>query len=91
MEGVVSVFQSKALRLHTTRSWDFLGLSLAQNEVSPMQLTYGGDVVVGIFDTGSPLTCTNMFSVVVHLFFHTLSNPCACDEKVYGRNQIASR
>lgn len=54
MEEVVSVFQSRTLKLHTTRSWDFLGLTLdnAVNVVSPVQLAYGDDVVVGIFDTG---------------------------------------
>lgn len=52
MENVVSVFRSKILKLHTTRSWDFLGLPLYDSEVTPLQLTYGHDVVVGIFDTG---------------------------------------
>ncbi|GLU19611.1 hypothetical protein SLE2022_358510 [Rubroshorea leprosula] len=54
MEEVVSVFQSRTLKLHTTRSWDFLGLTLynAEDVVSPVQLAYGDDVVVGIFDTG---------------------------------------
>ncbi|OMP05884.1 hypothetical protein CCACVL1_01800 [Corchorus capsularis] len=52
MEKVVSVFRSKTLKLHTTRSWDFLGLTLDDIDPSPMQLAYGHDVVVGIFDTG---------------------------------------
>ncbi|KAL5708637.1 hypothetical protein ACHQM5_019408 [Ranunculus cassubicifolius] len=52
MEGVISVFQSRTLKLHTTRSWDFLGISLGQKEVSPLQSSYGDNVVVGIFDTG---------------------------------------
>ncbi|PIA54016.1 hypothetical protein AQUCO_00900532v1 [Aquilegia coerulea] len=55
MEGVISVFRSNVLQLHTTRSWEFLGLSLEHNnhQVTPMQLVYGGDIVVGIFDTAS--------------------------------------
>ncbi|XP_072978834.1 subtilisin-like protease SBT3.18 [Typha angustifolia] len=52
MEGVISVFRSKMLQLHTTRSWDFMGLKLDSGKVTPMQLTYGDDVIVGIFDTG---------------------------------------
>ncbi|XP_010257694.1 PREDICTED: subtilisin-like protease SBT3.18 [Nelumbo nucifera] len=53
MEGVISVFRSKTLRLHTTRSWDFMGLALDHNKAAtPLQLAYGDDVVVGIFDTG---------------------------------------
>ncbi|CAK9174330.1 unnamed protein product [Ilex paraguariensis] len=52
MEGVISVFKSKTLRLHTTRSWDFMGLTLGYTEVTPLQLAYGDDIIVGIFDTG---------------------------------------
>ncbi|KAF5207109.1 Subtilisin-like protease SBT3.18, partial [Thalictrum thalictroides] len=51
MEDVVSVFRSNVLQLHTTRSWDFLGLTLEHNQVTPIQLVYGDDTVVGIFDT----------------------------------------
>lgn len=49
---VISVFRSKTLRLHTTRSWDFMGLNLDDTEMLPLQLAYGSDVVVGVFDTG---------------------------------------
>ncbi|XP_012471756.1 subtilisin-like protease SBT3.18 [Gossypium raimondii] len=52
MDKVVSVFRSKTLKLHTTRSWDFLGLTLDETRVTPMEFTNGQDVVVGIFDTG---------------------------------------
>ncbi|KAK1296268.1 hypothetical protein QJS10_CPB15g02106 [Acorus calamus] len=59
MEGVISVFRSKVLKLHTTRSWDFMGLKLDSGgeaaptpTSTPMQLDYGDDVVVGVFDTG---------------------------------------
>ncbi|KAJ6714186.1 SUBTILISIN-LIKE PROTEASE SBT3.18 [Salix viminalis] len=52
MKGVISVFRSRVLKLHTTRSWDFIGLTLYSSEVTPLQLTYGDDVVVGVFDTG---------------------------------------
>ncbi|KAJ8512572.1 hypothetical protein OPV22_003006 [Ensete ventricosum] len=52
LEGVISVFRSKLLQLHTTRSWDFMGLSLSTQQRIPLQLDYGDDIVVGIFDTG---------------------------------------
>ncbi|KAJ1687363.1 hypothetical protein LUZ63_018753 [Rhynchospora breviuscula] len=53
MAGVISVFRSKMLKLHTTRSWDFMGLTLDYSAHSiPMQLKYGDDVIVAIFDTG---------------------------------------
>ncbi|CAL9076540.1 unnamed protein product, partial [Musa acuminata var. zebrina] len=51
-QGVISVFRSKLLQLHTTRSWDFMGLSLNTQQRIPLQLDYGDDIVVGIFDTG---------------------------------------
>lgn len=56
MEGVISVFRSKTLQLHTTRSWDFVGLTLDNNEVTPLQLAFGDDIVVGMFDTGFPIS-----------------------------------
>ncbi|KAI3798261.1 hypothetical protein L1987_33532 [Smallanthus sonchifolius] len=54
MEGVVSVFKSRILRLHTTRSWDFMGLNLnpTADKSNPLQLTHGDNTIVGIFDTG---------------------------------------
>ncbi|XP_058001631.1 subtilisin-like protease SBT3.18 isoform X2 [Hevea brasiliensis] len=53
MKGVISVFRSKTLELHTTRSWDFLGLTLdCTTEATPLQLSYGDNVVVGVFDSG---------------------------------------
>ena len=47
MDGVVSVFPNQKKELHTTRSWDFLGL--------PKQVdrpTTKSDVIIGVFDTG---------------------------------------
>lgn len=60
MEGVVSVFKSKMFELHTTRSWDFMGLTLDNDRATPMQLAYGNDVIVGIFDSG-----LNSFSLLM--------------------------
>ncbi|XP_075521124.1 subtilisin-like protease SBT3.18, partial [Primulina tabacum] len=50
--GVISVFKSKTLQMHTTRSWDFMGLTLDQSEGTPLQLAYGDDIIVGVFDSG---------------------------------------
>ncbi|XP_063938562.1 subtilisin-like protease SBT3.18 isoform X1 [Daucus carota subsp. sativus] len=57
IKGVVSVFKSKTLELHTTRSWDFMGLPLDYMTpkllTTPQQSVYGShDVIVGVFDTG---------------------------------------
>lgn len=62
MEGVISVFRSKTLQLHTTRSWDFVGLTLDNNEVTPLQLAFGDDIVVGMFDSGFPISISRSFS-----------------------------
>ncbi|ERN19433.1 hypothetical protein AMTR_s00069p00176100 [Amborella trichopoda] len=48
MEGVVSVIPNTMLQLHTTRSWDFMGLTMNVTTPAP----YETDVVVGLLDTG---------------------------------------
>ncbi|KAL1202950.1 Subtilisin-like protease SBT3.18 [Cardamine amara subsp. amara] len=53
LNQVITVFKSKSLKLHTTRSWDFLGLTVdSAGHTPPPQLAYGSNIVVGIFDTG---------------------------------------
>ena len=47
MEGVVSVFPSQKLELHTTKSWDFIGFP--QNV---KRSTVESDVIIGVFDSG---------------------------------------
>ncbi|KAE7996708.1 hypothetical protein FH972_001408 [Carpinus fangiana] len=47
MDGVLSVFPSKQKRLHTTRSWDFLGFP----QLVPRR-PVEGDIIIGVFDTG---------------------------------------
>ena len=42
-------------KVHTTRTWDFMGLNLdpTAGQATPLQLTYGDDTIVGLFDTGT--------------------------------------
>ncbi|XP_025014030.2 cucumisin [Ricinus communis] len=47
MQGVVSVFPSQKKKLHTTRSWDFMGFP-----VNVTRSTYEGDIIIGMLDTG---------------------------------------
>jgi len=47
LDGVVSVFQNKKNEMHTTRSWDFIGLSQ-----SVERTTTESDIIVGVIDTG---------------------------------------
>ncbi|KAL2470039.1 Subtilisin-like serine endopeptidase family protein [Abeliophyllum distichum] len=51
-KGVISVFRSKTVELHTTRSWDFMGLSMDYSRGTSLQLAYGDNIIVGVFDTG---------------------------------------
>ncbi|WCJ19691.1 Subtilisin-like protease [Euphorbia peplus] len=47
MEGVVSVFLSKKMKLHTTRSWDFMGFP-----ENVGRSTNESNVIIGMLDTG---------------------------------------
>ncbi|XP_060671702.1 cucumisin [Ziziphus jujuba] len=47
MEGVVSMFPSQKMNLHTTKSWDFIGFP--QNV---KRSTMESNIIIGVFDTG---------------------------------------
>ncbi|XWS28596.1 hypothetical protein CRYUN_Cryun25bG0084000 [Craigia yunnanensis] len=47
-ENVVSVFPNTMRQLHTTRSWDFLGMPLAVER----NLQLESDIIVGVLDSG---------------------------------------
>jgi hypothetical protein len=50
---VVSIFLNKVRELHTTHSWDFLGLE--RNVIQKSSLwskTKGEDIIIGNLDTG---------------------------------------
>ncbi|XP_057954687.1 subtilisin-like protease SBT4.15 [Malania oleifera] len=48
-EGVVSVFPNRQLKLHTTRSWDFLGMT---EDLVKRNAKAESDIIVGVLDTG---------------------------------------
>ncbi|XP_078154580.1 subtilisin-like protease SBT5.4 [Carex rostrata] len=55
LPGVVSVFPSRGYQLHTTRSWEFLGLESDGNVNSNSlwsKAGYGKDTIIGNLDTG---------------------------------------
>jgi len=47
MDSVVSVFPNKKSHPHTTRSWDFIGLSQ-----KILRTSFESDIIVGVIDTG---------------------------------------
>ncbi|KAG8094768.1 hypothetical protein GUJ93_ZPchr0012g20915 [Zizania palustris] len=54
--GVVSVFPNRGRRLHTTRSWQFMGLERPDGAVPPWSAwevaRYGEDAIIGNIDSG---------------------------------------
>lgn len=48
MDGVISVIPNHILKIHTTRSWDFMGFS--KSKLSGAQQ---GNVIIGLLDTGA--------------------------------------
>ncbi|CAN8253243.1 unnamed protein product [Cochlearia groenlandica] len=50
MDEVVSVFPNKKLQLHTTASWDFMGLKEGEN--TKRNLAVESDTIVGVLDSG---------------------------------------
>ncbi|KAK4835023.1 hypothetical protein QYF36_004103 [Acer negundo] len=47
MSGVISVFPNRKLKMHTTRSWDFMGFSQKVERA-----TTESDVIIGVIDSG---------------------------------------
>lgn len=53
MEGVVSVFENTKRKLHTTHSWDFIGLGEEETmEIPGFSTTNQVNVIIGFIDTG---------------------------------------
>lgn len=48
MEEVLGVFRNQYRQLHTTKSWDFVGLPLTAKR----HLQAERDVIIGVLDTG---------------------------------------
>lgn len=70
MPGVVSVFPNTKRNLHTTHSWDFMGLSDDETmEIPGFSTKNQVNVIIGFIDTGdfscstssSYLNCSNLF------------------------------
>ncbi|XP_051134598.1 subtilisin-like serine-protease S [Andrographis paniculata] len=51
-DSVISIFESKMNRVHTTRSWDFLGINALGDYNHQLLMSRSYDVIVGVIDTG---------------------------------------
>lgn len=72
MEEVISAFPSQGrYSLHTTRSWEFLGIEEglvgSERESMPSKAKYGEDVIVGMLDSGKMLSSKG-YAYFVNLF-----------------------
>lgn len=65
---MVSVFPNEANQLHTTRSWEFLGLE-RNGQIPPesiwVKARFGEDVIIGNLDTGT----IHILPLLLHLLF----------------------
>ncbi|WRX33543.1 Peptidase S8/S53 domain - like 10 [Theobroma cacao] len=50
-DWVVSVFESRTNKVHTTRTWGFLGLDSIE-QYRQLQMEFSSNVIVGVIDTG---------------------------------------
>ena len=66
-EEVISVFPDRNLKLHTTRSWDFLNeeSGVSSSNYSHYQHNASTDIIIGMIDTGN----TSSFSFSFFPFF----------------------
>ncbi|RZC76278.1 hypothetical protein C5167_000460 [Papaver somniferum] len=51
-KSVISVFESKSYQLHTTHSWEFLGIDAIPPKDEQMKMDPNSDVIIGVIDTG---------------------------------------
>ena len=52
LHHIVSVFLSKEHKLHTTRSWEFLGLQINRWNTTWKKGRFGENTIIGNIDTG---------------------------------------
>jgi hypothetical protein len=54
--GVVRVVRNRVLDLHTTRSWDFMGVNPSHSVGILSESRFGEDSIVGVLDTGEAIS-----------------------------------
>lgn len=61
---VISVKPSRSVPIHTTRSWEFLGLNYDQHQPTGLlrKSNFGDGVIIGVVDTGKHRPSSNVLS-----------------------------
>lgn len=70
MDGVVCVLPNQYHKLHTTKSWDFIGFP----QTAKRNLKLEKNIVVGLLDTGSRKTLFFLFLVYTNYFLKIKNN-----------------
>ena len=65
MDEVLLVFQNQYCQLHTTRSWNFIGLPT----IAKRRLKSNSDIIVALFDTGSSWLCSHFQFLLFALLY----------------------
>lgn len=65
MDQVLSVTPNRYHKLHTTKSWNFIGLPLTARR----NLKSESDIVVGLFDTGIEKKLAYSYASLVTIFY----------------------
>ena len=61
MPDVTSVTPNRMFTVHTTHSWDFLGLNDNSKDNTLLQkANYGEDIIIGVIDSGYILSSCNL-------------------------------
>lgn len=89
MDRVLSVFPNRYHQLHTTRSWDFIGLP----QTARRNLKIESDIVVGLMDTGSKIFLFLFYFILLPFIYFLARQYSALHGDVQGslQNQRALR
>lgn len=70
MPGVVSVFPNTKRNLHTTHSWDFMGLSDDETmEIPGFSTKNQVNVIIGFIDTGDHFSVPSAQAILISAIF----------------------
>lgn len=75
--GVVSVIPNHIHKLHTTRSWDFIGIHHSCSRAGFNESNLGEGTIIGVIDSGS-----NYTFILLHITKYSLENGNVTKDKL---------